>query len=70
MSEPTIEDIQRRLDGLYISNKDQYYEHLKMVKEIGYKVFRNSAGNHIIKANPDYIYEAFGGAFGKIFGGD
>ena len=66
---PTIEDIAKRLNKLYIENPDGYQEHLTMVKGLGYRVFRNSTGKHKLEINPNHLNEAFGGIFGDIFGG-
>ena len=45
---PTIEDIQNRLNLLYRSGEGskEYQEHLEMIKGMGYKVLRNSKGQH------------------------
>ena len=68
MAEPRIEDLQNDLDKRYVSDSEEYYERIKLLKGMGYKVFRNSSGKHRVEMNPNYIYEAFGGIFGDIFG--
>ena len=63
---PTIEQIQNDLNRLYLSNPVQYKERLETIKGIGYKVFRNSKGQHRVQMN---MSSAFGGVFDKIFNG-
>ena len=64
---PSIADMQKKLDELYAAKKNEYYDHLQMVKGLGHRVFRNSAGKHIINIDTDYLNEAFGGIFKGIF---
>jgi len=66
----TTSDIEHKLNYLYSHGFNEYSEHLEMVKELGYKVFRNSKGEHKIQLGSDYLKEAFGGVFGNLFGGD
>ena len=63
---PTIEDIQNRLNLLFRSgeNSKDYQEHLEMIKGMGYKVFRNSTGQHRVQMD---MSSAFGGVFDQIF---
>ena len=63
---PTIEQIQNDLNRLYLSDPVQYKERLETIKGIGYKVFRNSKGQHRVQMN---MSSAFGGVFDKIFYG-
>ena len=63
---PTIEQIQNDLNRLYLSNPVQYKERLETIKGIGYKVFRNSKGQHRVQMD---MSSAFGGVFDKIFNG-
>ena len=63
---PTIEQIQNDLNRLYLSDPVQYKERLETIKGIGYKVFRNSKGQHRVQMN---MSSAFGGVFDKIFNG-
>ena len=59
--------IKDNLDFLYKTNSDKYETALNTIKSNGYRVFRNANGEHIVKRNENFIYEAFGGVFGKIF---
>ena len=63
---PTINDIQNRLNHLYQNGEDskEYQEHLSMIKGMGYKVLRNSAGQHRVQMD---MSSAFRGVFDKIF---
>ena len=61
---PTIEDIQNDLNRLYWTDPDRYKERLETIKGVGYKVFRNSAGQHKVQAD---MSTAFGGIFNNIF---
>ena len=63
---PTIEDIQNRLNLLYRSGEGskEYQEHLEMIKGMGYKVLRNSKGQHKVQVD---MSSAFGGVFDGIF---
>ena len=65
---PTITDIENRLSLLYRSGPDskEYREHLSMIKGMGYKVLRNSKGQHKVQMD---MSSAFGGVFDKIFNG-
>ena len=63
---PTIEQIQNDLNRLYLSDPVQYKERLETIKGIGYKVFRNSKGQHRVQMD---MSSAFGGVFDKIFNG-
>lgn len=63
---PTIEDIQNTLNRLYWSDPERYMEHLNMVKGLGYRIFRNSKGQHKVQVD---MSTAFGGIFNQIFNG-
>ena len=67
MVESRTEDIQNDLDKRYMGDSEDYYERIKMLKSMGYKIFRNSSGKHRVEMNPNYIYEVFDGIFGDIF---
>lgn len=69
MNPPSIEEIEARLNSLYFRNPKEYKEQVEMFKGMGFKVLRNSSGKHKVQSNPNFIYEAFGGVFGNIFGG-
>ena len=64
MVAPTIHDIEKKLDKLYTTDLGQYIEHVKTIKGVGYKVFRNENGRHRVK----YDEEALKGFFGGVFG--
>ena len=64
---PTIDDMQNKLNQLYWSDPKQYQEHLATIKGIGYKVLRNSKGQHRVQMD---VSSAFGGIFDKIFNGE
>lgn len=64
---PTIVDIQNKLNSLYFTDRDRYLEHIEMFKGMGYRIFRNPAGNHKIQMDNSYLDEAFGGIFKDIF---
>lgn len=66
----TTSDIEHKLNYLYAHGSVEYSEHLETVKELGYRVFRNSKGEHKIQLGSDYLKEAFGGVFGNLFGGN
>lgn len=71
-----VDNIVTELDRLYIYDVDKYVDECKIWKQMGYKILRNSEGQHkvIEPARPDDaygdndIYNAFGGIFGQIFG--
>ena len=54
------------LDYYYFHNWNSYCDYLEDVKGCGYKVYRNTAGKHKVKYNPNYLREVFGGVFGRI----
>ena len=64
--------VKEKLDKLYLTDKSKYEVEIKTLKNIGYKIYRNSDGEHkVIKPlKQDDIYSAFGGIFGEIFGGN
>lgn len=59
---PNIQEITERLDKLYWTDIQGYFDYLSRVKATGYKVLRNSKGKHRVESG-------FGEAFDKIFGG-
>ena len=61
---PTINDIEERLNKLYWTDSEKYLSYLDMIKGMGYKVLRNSKGNHKVQSD---ISSMFGGAFGDIY---
>lgn len=65
----TTSDIEHKLNYLYSHGFNEYSEHLEMIKGLGYRVLRNSKGEHKVHIDPNYINEAFGGMFGNLFGG-
>ena len=52
-----------RLDYEYFHNWSIYSDLLQTIKNMGYKVYRNTAGKHQVKRNSNFINEIFGGAF-------
>lgn len=67
----SIKQMQSDLNFYYKVDSDKYSIKLNTIKSMGYKVYRNVHGDHIIKRNVNFINEAFGGVFHKIFkGGD
>ena len=54
------------LNQLFKEDKNKYSEYTKVCKQAGYKIFRNSFGEHKVAYNHNYIYEAFGGIFGGL----
>lgn len=65
--EISIKQMQSDLDFYYKVDFEKYSQKLSTIKSMGYKVYRNVNGEHIIKRNENFIYEAFGGVFKKIF---
>ena len=55
------------LNHLYKTDFSKYLQRLNEIKNMGFKVYRNSKGDHQIKENPNFIYEVYDGIFGKIF---
>ena len=53
----------RQLDELFPTNTERYTELVKKLKEIGYKIYRNSNGKHKLEYNNNYFNEVFGGIF-------
>lgn len=66
---PTIDDIQNDLNKRYLNNPEEYLERVETLKGVGYKIYRNSKGQHKVTYNNKYFNEVFGGAFGGIFNG-
>ena len=55
------------LNNLYFTDPQSYLRRLDNIKAAGYKVLRNSAGQH--KVQGIAIEDLFGGMFGDYFGG-
>ncbi len=66
MGRTDIDHLKTMLDALYADKNSNYYERLQFAKDLGYKVFRNSEGKHLVEDNSDYLKEAFGGIFRNI----
>ena len=65
--EVSTKKLESDLNNLFKTNPTKYADKLNDIKNMGYKVYRNSDGDHKIKQNENFIYEAFGGVFGQIF---
>ena len=63
---PTTSELEENLNRLYWTNSAEYLKRLEVIKGMGYKVYRNSKGNHKVKMD---MSSAFGGIFGDIFNG-
>ena len=66
----SIKELESDLNVLYKYNLVKYKQKLNTIKDLGYKVYRNADGDHVIKRNENFINECFGGVFGKIFKGE
>ena len=64
---PTIEDIQNDLNKRYLNNTEEYLERVEVLKGVGYRIRRNSKGQHRVEYNNSYFNEMFGGVFGGLF---
>ena len=64
---PTIEDIQNDLNKRYLNNPEEYLERVEVLKGVGYRILRNSKGQHRVEYNNSYFSEMFGGVFGGLF---
>lgn len=53
MQTPTINDIEKRLDKLYATDLRAYIEDVKIIKGLGYKVFKNGNDKHKVKFNEE-----------------
>ena len=62
MEESFVEELNR----LYFTDSERYMKRLAAIKDAGYKVFRNSTGQHKVEFD---FSNAFGGIFGEIFRG-
>lgn len=67
MSVPDIKTIEEDLNRRYIQDQKEYAKRVETLKGVGYKIFRNSKGQHRVEYNNDYFNEMFGGAFGDFF---
>ena len=65
MLDKHIEELIETLDEQYKTYK-LYLTKIESLKEIGYKVYRDSNGKHKLVENKDHLREVFGGAFRKI----
>ena len=63
MAAPTMHDAEKKLDYLCATNKIEYLEQLKLIKSLGFRVFKNHNDKHKIRPNEDALGEFFGGAF-------
>lgn len=63
MTTLTDEQIASDLDQKYASNDKEYLEKIQILKDVGYKIYRNSKGQHKILRNNNYLNEVFGGIF-------
>ena len=66
MGPPSENDIVTKLNMLYRRSKEEYEDHVEMLKGLGYRVFRNSEGNHMIALNKEHLQDIFGGIFGGL----
>ena len=55
----TTAEIEERLDKLYYANPTLYLQSLDNVKKSGYKVYRNSKGQHKVKMDFGSIFDMF-----------
>lgn len=61
----TAEEMAAKLNKLYWQDAEEYQRVLSYYKESGYKVLRNSQGQHKVE---HALASAFGGVFKEIFG--
>ena len=61
MSVLDIKTIEEDLNRRYLQNQKEYTERVETLKGVGYKIFRNSKGQHRVEYNNDYFNEIFGG---------
>ena len=61
----TAEEMAAKLNKLYWQDAEEYQRTLSYYKESGYKVLRNSQGQHKVE---HALSSAFGGVFKEIFG--
>ena len=55
----TTAEIEERLDKLYYANPKLYLQSLDNVKKSGYKVYRNSKGQHKVKMDYCSMFDMF-----------
>ena len=67
MNVPDIKTIEEDLNRRYFQDPEEYLERVDTLKGVGYRVLRNSKGQHRVEYNNDYFNEMFGGAFGDLF---
>ena len=64
---PSTEEIKEDFEKKYFSNPEEYLKRVETLKGVGYKILRNSKGQHKVEYNNNYFNEIFGGAFGGLF---
>lgn len=64
---PTNEEIQNDLNQKYLNQPEEYLKRVEVLKGVGYRILRNSKGQHKVTYNNKYFSEIFGGAFGGLF---
>ena len=57
------EQIASDLDQKYLSGDKEYLEKVQILKDVGYRIFRNNKGHHKVLRNANYLNEVFGGIF-------
>lgn len=67
MGVPDIKTIEEDLNRRYFQDPKEYLERVETLKGVGYKIFRNSKGQHKVEYNNEYFKEMFGGTFGGFF---
>ena len=66
MASDTYELIIKKLNIMYESDdKEAYEKQVETLKNVGYRVFRNSKGYHKVEYNTHYFQQMFGGEFGR-----
>jgi hypothetical protein len=55
----TTKEMEERLDKLYYANPKLYLQSLDNVKKSGYKVYRNSKGQHKVKMDYYSFFDMF-----------
>lgn len=64
---PTNEEIQNDLNQKYLNQPEEYLKRVEVLKGVGYKILRNSKGQHRVEYNNSYFNEMFDGAFRGLF---
>lgn len=60
MGVPDIKTIEEDLNRRYFQDPKEYLERVEILKGVGYKIFRNSKGQHKVEYNNEYFKEMFG----------